>query len=103
MAEDLYMSVFFCISVLLTGKYSLYSFPPQSRFRVFSDVKCVNSKINLIDLAGSERLSKTGVSNGRNISVGGEQSGNQHGGGEMTSFPHNRIQAVINGRDCDEL
>ncbi|XP_074938107.1 kinesin-like protein KIF9 isoform X2 [Phalacrocorax aristotelis] len=32
----------------------------ESRFRVFSDVKCVNSKINLIDLAGSERLSKTG-------------------------------------------
>uniref|UniRef100_A0A663M695 Kinesin-like protein n=1 Tax=Athene cunicularia TaxID=194338 RepID=A0A663M695_ATHCN len=31
----------------------------RSRFRVFSDVKCVNSKINLIDLAGSERLSKT--------------------------------------------
>ncbi|KGL96230.1 Kinesin-like KIF9 [Charadrius vociferus] len=32
----------------------------ESRFRVFSDVKCINSKINLIDLAGSERLSKTG-------------------------------------------
>ncbi|NXS44829.1 KIF9 protein, partial [Balaeniceps rex] len=32
----------------------------ESRFRVFSDVKCVNSKITLIDLAGSERLSKTG-------------------------------------------
>ncbi|NXL53195.1 KIF9 protein, partial [Podilymbus podiceps] len=32
----------------------------ESRFRVFSDVKSVNSKINLIDLAGSERLSKTG-------------------------------------------
>uniref|UniRef100_A0A8C4UKI5 Kinesin-like protein n=1 Tax=Falco tinnunculus TaxID=100819 RepID=A0A8C4UKI5_FALTI len=32
----------------------------RSRFRLFSDVKCVNSKINLIDLAGSERLSKTG-------------------------------------------
>ncbi|KAM9287874.1 kinesin-like protein KIF9 [Cariama cristata] len=32
----------------------------ESRFRVFSDVKRVNSKINLIDLAGSERLSKTG-------------------------------------------
>uniref|UniRef100_A0A8C3JEB4 Kinesin-like protein n=1 Tax=Calidris pygmaea TaxID=425635 RepID=A0A8C3JEB4_9CHAR len=32
----------------------------ESRFRVFSDGKCVNSKINLIDLAGSERLSKTG-------------------------------------------
>ncbi|NXK99400.1 KIF9 protein, partial [Mesembrinibis cayennensis] len=32
----------------------------ESRFRVFSDVKCVHSKINLIDLAGSERLSKTG-------------------------------------------
>ncbi|NXW58540.1 KIF9 protein, partial [Eurystomus gularis] len=32
----------------------------ESRFRLFSDVKCVNSKINLIDLAGSERLSKTG-------------------------------------------
>ncbi|XP_009989463.1 PREDICTED: kinesin-like protein KIF9, partial [Tauraco erythrolophus] len=32
----------------------------ESRSRVFSDVKCVNSKINLIDLAGSERLSKTG-------------------------------------------
>ncbi|XP_042658188.1 kinesin-like protein KIF9 isoform X4 [Tyto alba] len=31
----------------------------ESRFRVFSDVKCINSKINLIDLAGSERLSKT--------------------------------------------
>lgn len=32
----------------------------QSRFRVLSDVRCINSKINLIDLAGSERLSKTG-------------------------------------------
>uniref|UniRef100_A0A8B9PLN7 Kinesin-like protein n=1 Tax=Apteryx owenii TaxID=8824 RepID=A0A8B9PLN7_APTOW len=32
----------------------------SSRFRVFSDVKHVTSKINLIDLAGSERLSKTG-------------------------------------------
>ncbi|NXI38278.1 KIF9 protein, partial [Galbula dea] len=32
----------------------------ESRYRLFSDVKCVNSKINLIDLAGSERLSKTG-------------------------------------------
>ncbi|XP_035172011.1 kinesin-like protein KIF9 [Oxyura jamaicensis] len=32
----------------------------ESRCRVFSDVRCVNSKINLIDLAGSERLSKTG-------------------------------------------
>ncbi|XP_010117886.1 PREDICTED: kinesin-like protein KIF9, partial [Chlamydotis macqueenii] len=32
----------------------------ESHFGVFSDVKCVNSKINLIDLAGSERLSKTG-------------------------------------------
>lgn len=32
----------------------------ESRFRVFSDVRCINSKINLIDLAGSERLSKTG-------------------------------------------
>ncbi|XP_072710999.1 kinesin-like protein KIF9 [Ciconia boyciana] len=32
----------------------------ESRFRAFSDVKRVNSKINLIDLAGSERLSKTG-------------------------------------------
>ncbi|NXS72925.1 KIF9 protein, partial [Pandion haliaetus] len=32
----------------------------ESRFRVFSDVKCINSKINLIDLAGSERLGKTG-------------------------------------------
>ncbi|XP_067148170.1 kinesin-like protein KIF9 isoform X2 [Apteryx mantelli] len=32
----------------------------ESRFRVFSDVKHVTSKINLIDLAGSERLSKTG-------------------------------------------
>ncbi|KAM9573347.1 kinesin-like protein KIF9 isoform 1-T2 [Guaruba guarouba] len=32
----------------------------ESRFRFFSDVKCVNSKINLIDLAGSERLSKSG-------------------------------------------
>ncbi|KAM6134374.1 LOW QUALITY PROTEIN: kinesin-like protein KIF9 [Pterocles gutturalis] len=31
----------------------------ESRFRAFSDVKCINS-INLIDLAGSERLSKTG-------------------------------------------
>uniref|UniRef100_A0A8C8ATE8 Kinesin-like protein n=1 Tax=Otus sunia TaxID=257818 RepID=A0A8C8ATE8_9STRI len=31
----------------------------ESRFRVCSDVKCVNSKISLIDLAGSERLSKT--------------------------------------------
>ncbi|KAM9648534.1 kinesin-like protein KIF9 isoform 4-T8 [Morphnus guianensis] len=60
MADDLYMFVFYCISVLSTVKYSLYSFLPQSRFRVFSDVKCINSKINLIDLAGSERLSKTG-------------------------------------------
>ncbi|XP_072183741.1 kinesin-like protein KIF9 [Excalfactoria chinensis] len=32
----------------------------ESRFRVLSDVRCVHSKINLIDLAGSERLSKTG-------------------------------------------
>ncbi|NXJ85742.1 KIF9 protein, partial [Trogon melanurus] len=32
----------------------------ESRFRAFSDVKCVRSKINLIDLAGSERLSKAG-------------------------------------------
>ncbi|KAM6283120.1 kinesin-like protein KIF9 [Porphyrio hochstetteri] len=32
----------------------------ESRFRFFLDVKCVNSKITLIDLAGSERLSKTG-------------------------------------------
>ncbi|XP_074429964.1 kinesin-like protein KIF9 [Larus michahellis] len=32
----------------------------ESRFRAFSDGKCINSKINLIDLAGSERLSKTG-------------------------------------------
>ncbi|NWU71760.1 KIF9 protein, partial [Pterocles burchelli] len=32
----------------------------KSRFRAFSDAKCINSKINLIDLAGSERLSKTG-------------------------------------------
>ncbi|NWX40016.1 KIF9 protein, partial [Steatornis caripensis] len=32
----------------------------ESRFRAFSDVKCIHSKINLIDLAGSERLSKTG-------------------------------------------
>ncbi|XP_021242030.1 kinesin-like protein KIF9 isoform X2 [Numida meleagris] len=32
----------------------------ESRFRVLSDVRCINSKINLIDLAGSERLSKTG-------------------------------------------
>ncbi|NXJ04578.1 KIF9 protein, partial [Odontophorus gujanensis] len=32
----------------------------ESRFRFLSDVRCVNSKINLIDLAGSERLSKTG-------------------------------------------
>uniref|UniRef100_A0A8B9B957 Kinesin-like protein n=1 Tax=Anser brachyrhynchus TaxID=132585 RepID=A0A8B9B957_9AVES len=32
----------------------------ESRCRVFSDVRCINSKINLIDLAGSERLSKTG-------------------------------------------
>ncbi|XP_075276079.1 kinesin-like protein KIF9 isoform X2 [Opisthocomus hoazin] len=32
----------------------------ESRFRVFSNIKCINSKINLIDLAGSERLSKTG-------------------------------------------
>ncbi|NWH63148.1 KIF9 protein, partial [Geococcyx californianus] len=32
----------------------------ESRFRTFSDVKCIRSKINLIDLAGSERLSKTG-------------------------------------------
>ncbi|KGL79596.1 Kinesin-like KIF9, partial [Tinamus guttatus] len=32
----------------------------ECNFRVLSDVKCLNSKINLIDLAGSERLSKTG-------------------------------------------
>ncbi|OXB63800.1 hypothetical protein ASZ78_016206 [Callipepla squamata] len=32
----------------------------ESRFRDLSDVRCVNSKISLIDLAGSERLSKTG-------------------------------------------
>ncbi|NXE56035.1 KIF9 protein, partial [Casuarius casuarius] len=32
----------------------------ESHFRVFSDVKRITSKINLIDLAGSERLSKTG-------------------------------------------
>ncbi|KFQ02262.1 Kinesin-like KIF9 [Leptosomus discolor] len=32
----------------------------ESRFRLLSEAKCVNSKINLIDLAGSERLSKTG-------------------------------------------
>uniref|UniRef100_A0A8C3BB11 Kinesin-like protein n=1 Tax=Cairina moschata TaxID=8855 RepID=A0A8C3BB11_CAIMO len=32
----------------------------ESRCRAFSDVRCINSKINLIDLAGSERLSKTG-------------------------------------------
>ncbi|XP_009866243.1 PREDICTED: kinesin-like protein KIF9, partial [Apaloderma vittatum] len=32
----------------------------ESRFRAFSDGKCIHSKINLIDLAGSERLSKTG-------------------------------------------
>ncbi|POI25881.1 hypothetical protein CIB84_010369, partial [Bambusicola thoracicus] len=32
----------------------------ESRFRVLSDVRCISSKINLIDLAGSERLSKTG-------------------------------------------
>lgn len=28
MADDLYMSVFYCISVLSTVKYSLYSFLP---------------------------------------------------------------------------
>ncbi|NXN11695.1 KIF9 protein, partial [Indicator maculatus] len=32
----------------------------ESRFRLSSGVKCIHSKINLIDLAGSERLSKTG-------------------------------------------
>ncbi|NXA44627.1 KIF9 protein, partial [Nothocercus julius] len=32
----------------------------ECNFRVLSDVKRINSKINLIDLAGSERLSKTG-------------------------------------------
>ncbi|NXX14909.1 KIF9 protein, partial [Podargus strigoides] len=32
----------------------------ESHFRSFSHVKCLHSKINLIDLAGSERLSKTG-------------------------------------------
>uniref|UniRef100_A0A8C3LSN1 Kinesin-like protein n=1 Tax=Chrysolophus pictus TaxID=9089 RepID=A0A8C3LSN1_CHRPC len=31
----------------------------RSRVRVLSDIRCINSKINLIDLAGSERLSKT--------------------------------------------
>lgn len=58
-----------CISALFPAKRFLDSLPLQSRFRAFSDVKCVTSKINLIDLAGSERLSKTGVSNGRNIAV----------------------------------
>uniref|UniRef100_A0A8C2TG45 Kinesin-like protein n=1 Tax=Coturnix japonica TaxID=93934 RepID=A0A8C2TG45_COTJA len=32
----------------------------ESRFRVLSDDRCIHSKINLIDLAGSERLNKTG-------------------------------------------
>ncbi|KFV74016.1 Kinesin-like KIF9, partial [Dryobates pubescens] len=32
----------------------------ESRCRLSSGVKCIHSKINLIDLAGSERLSKTG-------------------------------------------
>ncbi|XP_009995101.1 PREDICTED: kinesin-like protein KIF9 [Chaetura pelagica] len=32
----------------------------ESHFTGFSDGKCISSKINLIDLAGSERLSKTG-------------------------------------------
>ncbi|XP_042746616.1 kinesin-like protein KIF9 [Lagopus leucura] len=32
----------------------------ETRVRVLSDIRCINSKINLIDLAGSERLSKTG-------------------------------------------
>ncbi|KFO72630.1 Kinesin-like KIF9, partial [Cuculus canorus] len=32
----------------------------ESCFRAFSDVKYIRSKINLIDLAGSEKLSKTG-------------------------------------------
>ncbi|XP_052552924.1 kinesin-like protein KIF9 isoform X1 [Tympanuchus pallidicinctus] len=32
----------------------------ESRVRVLSDTRCIHSKINLIDLAGSERLSKTG-------------------------------------------
>ncbi|XP_010135248.1 PREDICTED: kinesin-like protein KIF9, partial [Buceros rhinoceros silvestris] len=31
----------------------------ESRSRLFSDVKCINSRITLVDLAGSERLSKT--------------------------------------------
>ncbi|NXF40959.1 KIF9 protein, partial [Nyctibius bracteatus] len=50
----------------------------ESRFR---DGKSIHSKINLIDLAGSERLSKTGVSNRGNISVCGEESRNERGGG----------------------
>lgn len=69
MVEDLYMSGFYFVSVLPAIKYTLVSFPLQSRFRVLSDVRCINSKINLIDLAGSERLSKTGVSNGRHVLV----------------------------------
>ncbi|NXJ97924.1 KIF9 protein, partial [Corythaixoides concolor] len=40
--------------------HCIFTIYVESRSRVFSDVKCVNSKINLIDLAGSERLSKTG-------------------------------------------
>ncbi|XP_042690223.1 kinesin-like protein KIF9 isoform X3 [Centrocercus urophasianus] len=32
----------------------------ESRVRVLSDIRCIHSKINLIDLAGSEKLSKTG-------------------------------------------
>jgi len=86
MVEDLYMSGFYCVSVLPAIKYTLVSFPLQSRFRVLSDVRCINSKINLIDLAGSERLSKTGVSNGRHVLVQGRPSSNQHVGGEITGL-----------------
>ncbi|NXO01422.1 KIF9 protein, partial [Rhinopomastus cyanomelas] len=33
----------------------------KSHFRFFSDARCINSKICLVDLAGLERLSKTGM------------------------------------------
>ncbi|NXS58547.1 KIF9 protein, partial [Brachypteracias leptosomus] len=40
--------------------HCIFTIYVESHFRLFSDIKCVSSKINLVDLAGSERLSKTG-------------------------------------------
>lgn len=93
MVEDLYFC-FCCVSVLPAIKCTLFSLPLQTRVRVLSDIRCINSKINLIDLAGSERLSKTGVSSGRNVSVQG------WAGQSSTSWRwncrafHNRAQPV---------